>query len=86
MKAKEKYYYIKKLNIPIYNEPVSHVRQDELNKILDKHKIKELFSKYYGIQTGLLRDNGIHGLYCWDCELVFKQIFEKYKPTIEEWD
>ena len=83
---KHEYTYIKKLGIPIHYEGnVSHILTKDLEKYLTKPQ-QDDFNKFFGIQTCLLRKDGQAGLYLGDVELVLKQIFENYKPSIEEWD
>ena len=38
-----------------------------------------------GINTGII-DNGKFITYAWDVEMALKQLVEKYKKTVEEWD
>lgn len=72
--VKASYPQIHKLGLKIYNEPISHVLSEDLDKVLSKNDRKK-FSDYFGVQTCLLLDNGAQGLYVWDVEAVLERMF-----------
>jgi hypothetical protein len=73
-KVKGLYYpLLTKLGVKIYHDPCDYVISKDLAKVLSK-KDRKLFSKYFGIQTCLLTDNGEQGLYCWDVESILERI------------
>lgn len=81
------YYWLNKLEIPVYNESgINHVLWSDIEKILTD-KQKELFDKYFGVQTCLLTKDGKSGMYLSDVEAVLVRIFEnKLTSTQKYWD
>ena len=77
---------IYRLQIPIYYEGnCAYVLGSDVRKGLDKKQRKQ-YSKFLGINTGILTKEGKFGIYPHDSELALKQLFQGYKPSIEEWD
>lgn len=72
-KLSEMYPHLHKLGIKIYNDPIPHVRQEDVNKVLTpKQKIK--FDNLFGAQTCTLLSDGMVGLYPYDVEAVFMRM------------
>jgi hypothetical protein len=73
---KKAYPHISNLGIPVYFEPINHVLSDDIHRVLGK-KNGKIFSKFFGAQTCLRRDDGKTGLYIWDVEAVLVRMVEK---------
>lgn len=67
----DSYPNLKKLEIPIYTDPVTHCKWKEIDNILDKKNIDKIkFSEYFGAQT-----QSIEGPYPWDIDDVLCRLF-----------
>ena len=83
---KASYPHINRLGLKIYNEPISHILPDDLDKVMSKADRKK-FSEYFGIQTMLLRDDMRAGLYLWDVEAVLERMYSgKLTGSQLNWD
>ena len=71
----ESYPRILQLKVPVHVESdVHHILSSDLDAVLDK-KQRRVFSHLFGVQTQLLRDDGVPGMYLWDVEAVLERMF-----------
>lgn len=67
--------HINRLGLKIHEEPVPHIKRQDLMALLKREGINEQFNRYFGIQTQYT-----DGPYPHDVEAVFVRIFDK-KPV-----
>ncbi len=66
-KTEERYPRLNQLGLTVHDEPIKHVKWDDLNKAIEP--FKDTFYELFGRQTCL-----IEGPYAWDTEVVLEMI------------
>lgn len=62
-KRKIDYPRIKQIGLEVINEPIKHVKREQLKTKLQELGLEDKFNKHFGIQTQIME-----GPYAWDVE------------------